>query len=96
MNLIGLTSAYQNGRAPAVDVLRVVFQIPQKCSDPRESVSLAKHANFLDINFVYLCLSSTLDPPLSGGRRTITARDEIKGSDWERRENELGRVCGEE
>ena len=37
-----------------------------------------------------------MDPPLSGGRRTITARDEIKGSDWERRDDELGRVRGEE
>ena len=96
MNLIGLTSAYQNGRAPAVDVLRVVFQIPQKCSNPRESVSLAKHANFLDVNFVYLCLSSTMDSPLSGGRHTITVRDKVKGSNWERRDDELGRVGGEE
>ena len=52
--------------------------------------------NFLDIDFVYLRLSSTLDPPLSGGRHTITVRNKIKGSDWERRDDELGGVCGEE
>ena len=52
--------------------------------------------NFLDIDFVYLRLSSTLDPPLSGGMHTITVRNKVKGSDWERRDDELGRVRGEE
>ena len=41
-DLFGWVYTYQNGRAPAVDILCVVFQIPQKCSDPRESVTLGK------------------------------------------------------